>query len=43
MDAHNDFAAPDAVHPVPFGGASLAGDVVTVDLPAKSVVVLELR
>lgn len=43
MDAHNDFTAPDAVHPVPFREAKLAGDTVTVDLPAKSVVVLEVR
>jgi alpha-N-arabinofuranosidase len=43
MDAHNDFAAPDAVHPVAFTGAALSGDAVTVDLPAKSVLVLELR
>jgi alpha-N-arabinofuranosidase len=43
MDAHNDFAAPNAVHPVSFDGATLAGDRLDVALPAKSVVVLELR
>ncbi len=43
MDAHNDFAAPGVVKPaplpdVPFGGAG--ADIV---IPAKSLVVLELR
>ena len=42
MDAHNTFAAPDAVHPVPFTGATLADGKLTVTLPAKSVVILEL-
>ncbi|HUL52941.1 MAG TPA: alpha-N-arabinofuranosidase [Opitutaceae bacterium] len=43
MDARNTFEAPDAVHPVPFTGASLAGATLTVALPAKSVVMLELN
>ena len=42
MDAHNTFDAPDAVHPVPFTGAALAGGKLQVTLPSKSVVVLEL-
>jgi len=42
MDAHNTFAAPDTVKPAPFTGATLTGDQLTVTLPAKSVVVLEL-
>ena len=42
MNARNTFEAPNAVHPVPFTGASLAGATLTVALPAKSVVVLEL-
>jgi alpha-N-arabinofuranosidase len=43
MNAHNTFTAPDTVQPAPFGGARLAGDTLTVDLPAKSVVILELQ
>jgi len=42
MDAHNTFASPDAVKPAAFTGAKLAGGQLTVTLPAKSVVVLEL-
>jgi alpha-N-arabinofuranosidase len=43
MDAHNTFDRPDAVKPSAFTGATLAGDQLAVDLPAKSVVVLSLR
>jgi alpha-N-arabinofuranosidase len=43
MNAHNTFDAPDAVRPQAFDGAVLAGGALTVTLPAKSVVVLELR
>jgi alpha-N-arabinofuranosidase len=43
MDAHNTFDDPDAVHPVAFNRAKLAGDKLRVDLPPKSVVVLTLR
>jgi alpha-N-arabinofuranosidase len=43
MTAHNTFEQPDAVRPVTFDGAKLSGDKLTVQLPAKSVVVLELR
>ncbi|MFZ5496957.1 MAG: alpha-N-arabinofuranosidase [Verrucomicrobiota bacterium] len=42
MDAHNTFAAPDVVKPAAFTGAALADGKLTVELPAKSVVVLEL-
>jgi alpha-N-arabinofuranosidase len=42
MSAHNTFDAPNAVQPVPFTGATLANSTLTVALPAKSVVVLEL-
>jgi alpha-N-arabinofuranosidase len=38
MDAHNTFANPEAVKPVPFSAAASGGKVV-VKLPAKSVVV----
>jgi len=43
MNSHNSFAKPDVVKPVAFNGAKVKGDTVTIDLPAKSVVVLELR
>ena len=43
MNAHNTFEQPNAVHPVPFDGARLAGDRLTVTLPPKSLVSLELR
>ena len=42
MNALNDFARPDAVTPAAFTGASLAGDTITVTLPPKSVVMLDL-
>jgi len=42
MNAHNTFDAPNTVQPVPFSGASVANGRLTVALPAKSVVVLEL-
>ena len=43
MQAHNTFAAPDAVRPVPFDGVTLSGNTLTLTLPAKSVAVVELR
>jgi alpha-N-arabinofuranosidase len=43
MTALNTFDAPNAVTPQAFGGAQIAGDTLTVALPAKSVVMLELR
>jgi len=43
MNAYNTFERPTAVQPVEFRGARLSGSTLTVDLPAKSVVVLELR
>ena len=43
MNAHNTFEQPNAVQLAPFTGATLAGDHLTVELPPKSVVVLELR
>lgn len=42
-DAHNTFAAPHTLEPATFGGATIAGDQLTLTLPAKSVVVLELK
>jgi alpha-N-arabinofuranosidase len=43
MNAYNTFERPNAVHPEPFRGAHLSGETLTVELPAKSVVVLELH
>jgi len=39
----NTFDAPDRAKPAAFEGAKAAGDGLTIDLPAKSVVVLELQ
>jgi alpha-N-arabinofuranosidase len=41
MDAHNSFAAPDALHPMAYRGISDGGKL-AFDLPAKSVAVVEL-
>jgi alpha-N-arabinofuranosidase len=43
VNSHNTFAAPDVVKPAAFTGATLGGDTLSVALPAKSVVVLELN
>ncbi len=43
MDARNTFEQASAVRPVPFTGARVEGAAVKVELPAKSVVMLELR
>lgn len=43
MDAHNTFEAPETLTPAPFTGARLDGERLTVELPAKSVVVLTLE
>jgi alpha-N-arabinofuranosidase len=43
MDAANTFAAPDRVKPAPFGDATLGKGTLTATLPAKSVVMLNLR
>jgi alpha-N-arabinofuranosidase len=43
MQTHNTFAVPEAVKPALFGGAKRTGDGFTASLPAKSVVVLELK
>jgi alpha-N-arabinofuranosidase len=42
MNAHNTFDAPNTVAPAAFTGAKLDGETLTVALPAKSVVILEL-
>ena len=43
MNAHNSFDAPDTVRPVPFTGATVGGGTLSVTLPPKSVVVLDLQ
>ena len=42
MDAHNSFDRPDQVRPVPFTGAVQTQAGITLNLPAKSVVVLAI-
>jgi alpha-N-arabinofuranosidase len=43
MDAHNTFERPDAVHPVAFDGAKIAGNKLVLTIPSKSVVVLSVQ
>jgi len=43
MDAHNTFDDPDAVHPVTFNDAQIVNGRLTLVLPAKSVVVLDVK
>jgi alpha-L-arabinofuranosidase len=42
MQAHNTFDQPDAVKPAPFTAFRATAGSLTIDLPAKSVVVLEI-
>jgi len=43
MNAYNSFDRPNTLTPQPFSGADVKGDTLTVTLPAKSVVVLDLK
>jgi alpha-N-arabinofuranosidase len=43
INAPNTFAAPNAVQPAAFEGATVKGDTLEVKLPARSVVVLALK
>ncbi|HEY4972975.1 MAG TPA: alpha-L-arabinofuranosidase C-terminal domain-containing protein, partial [Steroidobacteraceae bacterium] len=43
MDAHNTFEEPYAVYTTAYTGASVSGGVLSLSLPAKSVVVLTLQ
>ncbi len=43
IDAHNTFAQPERVKPAAFDGAQLSGGTLKVTLPAKSVVIVELK
>jgi len=42
MSAHNTFDKPQAVKPATFNGFRLEGDIITIELPSKSIVVLEI-
>ena len=42
MDSYNSFAQADVVKPVAFHGVKLRGDTLTISLPAKSVVAIEI-
>jgi alpha-N-arabinofuranosidase len=43
MNARNTFDQPDAVRPQPFRGARLTDGTLVIELPAKSIVAVELR
>jgi alpha-N-arabinofuranosidase len=43
MNTVNTFDKPDAVRPAPFNGIKVQGDQITLSLPSKSVVVLEIQ
>lgn len=43
INSHNTFESPAAVKPVAFRGAALKGSELTVEMPPKSVVVLDLQ
>jgi alpha-N-arabinofuranosidase len=43
INAHNTFDRPESVEPVAFDRATLTANVLQFDLPAKSVVVLEIQ
>ena len=43
MNTINTFDKPDAVKPAPFTGFKVQGDQITLSLPSKSVVVLEIQ
>jgi alpha-L-arabinofuranosidase len=42
MDAHNVPGAPETISPAPFKGAKISGGALTLNIPAKSVVVVRL-
>jgi len=42
ITAHNTFDEPEKIKPAAFNGATINGDGLSIVLPAKSVVVLEL-
>ena len=43
LDVHNTFDIPDTVKPAPFTTGRLRNNVLRTTIPAKSVVVLEIK
>jgi alpha-N-arabinofuranosidase len=43
MNVYNDFGKPEAVNIQPFMGAQLRNGILTVELPSKSIVTLEVK
>jgi alpha-N-arabinofuranosidase len=43
INAHNTFENPEVVKPTEFKGAKISGNTIHVKLPAKSVVMIELK
>jgi alpha-N-arabinofuranosidase len=43
ITSYNSFEKPDVVRPVAFSGAQVTGGRISVTLPPRSVVVLELK
>ena len=42
LNRHNSFEKPEQVKPISFTGSSIKGNRLTIDLPAKSIVVLNI-
>jgi len=43
LTAHNTFEKPEAVKPVEFKDAKIKNDIVSLVVPSKSIIVLELK
>ena len=43
INSHNDFDRPNVVRPVSFKGARVSGGNLVVDMPSKSVVILQVQ
>jgi alpha-N-arabinofuranosidase len=43
MDSHNDFGKPPAVAPATFSDMAIIGGRLTVNMPAKSIVVVAIE
>jgi alpha-N-arabinofuranosidase len=42
IDAHNTFEEPEAIQPATFNRARLDGNQLTIEMPSKSIVTLEI-
>jgi alpha-N-arabinofuranosidase len=42
-DSHNSFDAPNTIRPEPFSDFSIGGGELTLELPAKSIVMISLE